>query len=329
MKIANETKIGILAVVAVVGLILGFNFLKGSQLFHHSRKLYAVFDNVDGVDVSNNVLINGLNVGNVAAINESDKNLDNGIVVTIELKKDVNIPGNSVASINSGLLSSATIVIAKGSDTKFLQDGDTIQTQKKANLLSQVQASVNPVILKLGGTLQSLDSLVQAVGSMFDPRLKNNFSTIVANLAASSAQLQMLVNAQNSYLAKSLKNVNSVTENLAKNNDHVTHTLENVEKMTSNLSNAKIPETVESMQQTINSLNSAIAKVNSTNGSLGLLLNDKKLYQNLESTTRSMNILLDDLRMHPKRYVNISVFGKKDKSGPLMAPVSDSASKTR
>jgi phospholipid/cholesterol/gamma-HCH transport system substrate-binding protein len=329
MKIANETKIGILAVVAVVGLILGFNFLKGSQLFHHSRKLYAVFDNVDGVDVSNNVLINGLNVGNVAAINESGKNLENGIIVTIELKKDVNIPENSIASINSGLLSSATIVIAKGSDTKFLQDGDTIETQKKANLLSQVQASVNPVILKLGGTLQSLDSLVQAVGSMFDPRLKNNFSTIVANLAASSAQLQMLVNAENSYLAKSLKNVNSVTENLAKNNDHITHTLENVEKTTANLSNAKIPETLESMQQTINSLNSAIAKVNSTNGSLGLLLNDKKLYQNLESTTRSMNILLDDLRMHPKRYVNISVFGKKDKSGPLMAPVGDSASKTR
>lgn len=329
MKIANETKIGVLAIVAIVGLILGFNYLKGSNLFHRSKKLYAVFDNVDGVEVSNSVSINGLQIGNVSAINESDKDLDNGIIVTIDLKKDVRIPKNSVASINSGLLNAASIVIAKGSAEQYLDNGDTLQTEKKANLLSQVQASVNPVILKLGGTLSSLDSLIQQVGSMFDPKTKNNFSVIVANLAASSAQLQTLLNAQNSYLSKSLKNVNSVTENLAKNNDHITHTLENVEKTTSSLSTARIPETVESLNSTILDLKGAIAKANSTSGSLGLLLNDKRLYQNLESTTRSMNTLLDDLRLHPKRYVNISVFGKKDKSGPLTAPVGDSASKTR
>jgi phospholipid/cholesterol/gamma-HCH transport system substrate-binding protein len=325
MKIANETKIGVLAVVAVVALILGFNFLKGSSLFQHKKNLYAIFDNVEGMELSNAVQINGLTIGNVSAINESDKDLTRGIVVTITLKKDVHIPKNSIGVINSGIISAATIVIDKGDDTQFLNDGDTLLTKQKSNLFSQVQSSVNPVILKLGGTLTSLDSLIQVVGSLFDPRMKNNLGSIIANLAASTAQLQIMLNAQTGALAKSLKNVNDFTANLAKNNDHVTHTLENVDKTTANLAAAKIPETVESLQTTVNELKGVIGKVNSNNGSLGLLLNDKHLYQNLEGTTRSLNTLLDDFRVHPKRYVNISVFGRKDKSGPLTGPISDSA----
>ena len=316
-----------MAVIAITGLILGFNFLKGSSLFQHTKKLYAVFDNVEGMEVSNAVQINGLTIGSVSAINESDKDLTRGIVVTITLKKDVHIPRNSIGVINSGFISSATIIIDKGDDTQFLNDGDTLRTKQKSNLLSQVQSSVNPVILKLGGTLTSLDSLIQVVGGLFDPRLKNNLASIIANLAASTAQLQIMLNTQTGALAQSLRNVNEFTANLAKNNEHVTKTLENVEKTTSNLAAAKIPETVENLQSAVNDLKGMIGKINSNNGSLGLLLNDKRLYQNLEGTTRSLNTLLDDLRMHPKRYVNISVFGKKDKSGPLMAPISDSVSK--
>lgn len=321
MKISNEFKIGVLAVVAVAGLILGFNWLKGSALFQHTKKIYARFDNVEGVEVSNQVLVNGLSIGSVTAITEADKDLAGGIVLTITLKKDVHIPKNSVGFINSSLLGSSTIVINRGTDTQYLGDGDSLITKKKPNLISQVQEQVNPIIAQLGGTLQSLDSLIQAVGTMFDPRLKNNFSSIIANLAGSTAQLQIMLNAQTGALAQSLRNVNTFTANLAKNNDHITHTLENVETATSKLSQAKIPETVESLRGTVTELNATLAKVNSTNGSLGLLMNDKKLYQNLEGASKSLNILLDDFRVHPKRYVNISVFGRKDKSGPLMAPL--------
>jgi phospholipid/cholesterol/gamma-HCH transport system substrate-binding protein len=324
-KISNETKIGVMAVVALAALILGFNFLKGSSLVHKSKHFYAVFDNVEGLEVSNAVQISGLIIGSITAINESDKDLTNGIVVTITLKKDVNIPRNSIAEINSGFISSASIVINKGDDAHFLENGDTLQTKQKANLFAQVQSSVNPVILKLGGTLTSLDSLIEVVGTMFDPRLKNNFSAIIANMARTSAQLQQLLNTQTGALAESLKNMNDFTGNLAKNNDHITHTLDNLEKASDSLAASRIPQTVESLRATMGDLRAAIDKVNSTNGTLGLLINDKRLYQNLESTTRSLNTLLDDLRLHPKRYVNISVFGKKDKSGPLMAPLTDSA----
>ncbi len=325
MKIANETKVGLLAVIALAGLILGFNFLKGSSLFQHPKKLYAYFDNVDGMEVSNAVQIEGLTVGNISAITESDEDLSRGIQVTILLKKDVHIPRNSIATLNPGILLSPTVVIAKGDATEYLHDGDTLITKKKANLFSQVEQNINPIVLKLNGTLTSLDSLIEVIGSMFDPRTKNNFSTLVANLANSSAELQKLLNNQTGYLAQSLKNLNDFTGNLAKNNDHITHTLDNLDKTSSSLATAKIPETVQNLNGTLSDLRTAIDHINSTNGSLGLLINDKQLYQNMEATTRSLNTLLDDFRVHPKRYVNISVFGKKDKTGPLSGPLPDSA----
>jgi phospholipid/cholesterol/gamma-HCH transport system substrate-binding protein len=327
MKISNETKIGVMAVVALAALILGFNWLKGSSLFEHSKKLYAVFDNVEGLEVSNAVQINGLTVGSITSINESDKDLSRGVIVTITLKKDVHIPDNSVAMINSGFISSATITITKGFSNKYLDNGDTVETKKKPNLLSQVQANIDPIIVKLGGTLTSLDSLVEVVGSMFDPRTKNNFSAIVANMSTSSAELQRLLNDQTGALASSLKNLNQFTANLNKSNEHISSTMDNVDKTTAHLASAKIPEAVDGLNATLTDLKNTIQRVNSTNGSLGLLINDKRLYNNLEATTRSLNTLLDDFRVHPKRYVNISVFGKKDKTGPLMAPIIDSTSK--
>ena len=223
------------------------------------------------------------------------------------------------------MLISPTVVIAKGDAAEYLQNGDTLQTKQKPNILSQVQQNLDPIVGKLNGTLTSLDSLIEVIGGMFDPRTKNNFSTIIANMAGSTAELQKLLNNQTGYLAQSLKNLNEFTGNLAKNNDHINHTLDNMDRTTTNLASAKIPETVQNLNGTVGDLRAAINRINSTNGSLGLLINDKRLYTNLEATTRSLNTLLDDFRVHPKRYVNISVFGKKDKTGPLTGPLPDSA----
>jgi phospholipid/cholesterol/gamma-HCH transport system substrate-binding protein len=324
MKISNETKIGTLTAISITFLLLGYNFLKGKKLFEHSRTLYAKFINVEGLENSDAVVINGLPIGNITSMTAADKDVKQ-VLVTINLKKDVNIPKNSVGSINTGLITSAVINITKGDATDFLGDGDTLQTIQKVGLLAKVQDNLDPIMKQLGGTLQSLDSVVQKVGLMFDPKTKNNFSALMANLATSSASLQMLLNQQSGTLAKSLNNVDSFTGNLAKNNAHITQTLDNLEKTSAALSNTKIKETVEALNSTMGELKTVIGKVNSNNGSLGLLINDKKLYQNLESTSRSLNTLLDDFRIHPKRYVNISVFGRKDKTGPLTAPISDSS----
>lgn len=322
MKISNETKIGALTSISIVLLILGFNFLKGKDLFSHSKKIYAVFHNVDGLELSNAVSIKGLNVGSVYAIKATDKNID-GILVTISMKQDVNIPKNSIAFIDAGIINSSNIVIKKGDAPEYLQDEDTLMTTEKGGILSEVQGSLSPVMKSLSSTLGSLDSLIQAVGSMFNPAVKNNFTTIFANLARSSASLQIMLNDRTGSLARSMVHLDSFTNNLASNNQRITGTLDNLEKTTGKLANARIDETLQSAQEAMNSLKDAINKINSTNGTMGLLLNDKKLYQNLENTTRSLNILLDDFRMHPKRYVNISVFGSKDKKQPLMAPLND------
>jgi len=322
MKITNETKIGALTVIAITLLIFGFNFLKGKDLFSHSKKIYVVFRNVDGLELSNSASIKGLNVGTVYGIKATDKNLD-GILVTISMKQEVNIPKNSIAYINSGLIGSANIIIKKGDATDFIQDGDTLAAMEKGSILNEFQSRLNPVFSTLNGTLGSLDSLIRVVGSLFNPAVKDNFTSILGNLAKSSASLQIMLNNRTSALAQSMNHLDSFTSNLASNNGRINGTLDNLEKTTAKLSNAKIAETLESAQDAMNSLKDAINKVNSPNGTLGLLLNDKKLYLNLENTTRSLNILLDDFRMHPKRYVNISIFGSKDKKGPLMSPLND------
>ncbi len=322
MKISNETKIGALTSISIVLLILGFNFLKGKDLFSHSKKVYAIFRNVDGLELSNTVSIKGLNVGSVYAIRATDKNID-GILVTISMKKDVNIPKNSVAYIDAGLINSSNIIIQKGNATEYVQDEDTLLTMEKGGILSEFQGSLNPVMKTLNNTLGSLDSLIEVIGSMFNPALKNNFTATFANLARSSASLQIMLNDRTSSLAHTMVHLDSFTNNLASNNQRITGTLDNLEKTTDKLANAKIDETLQSVQQAMSALKDAINKINSTNGTMGLLLNDKKLYQNLENTTRSLNILLDDLRMHPKRYVNVSVFGSKDKKQPLMTPLND------
>lgn len=325
MKISNETKIGILAVAAITILILGFNFLKGKNLFEKNDKIYAIFPKVTGLLGSNPVLVNGLQVGMVSDIHERSRNLSDGIVVTINLARDVDIPKNSVAVISAELLGAASVVIEPGNSAEFLQNGDTLASRNKPGLLDEVSSSINPALKSLDGTLQSMDSLIQVAGTYFDPATKNNFHKIFANLSAASTSLNTLIASQNSSLNKTLAHVNSITGNLDSNKSKINNTLYNLETTTSKLADLKLEETISNLNKTVAGLNGVLAKANNKDGTIGLLLNDKKLYSNLENTSRSLNILLDDLRVHPKRYISISVFGKKDKSTPLAAPLKDSS----
>lgn len=324
MKISNETKIGILAVAAITILILGFNFLKGKNLFEKNDKIYAIFPKVNGLLGSNPVLVNGLQVGMVSDIHERSRNLSDGIVVTINLARDVDIPKNSVAFISAELLGTASVIIDPGNATQFVKDGDTLLSRNKPGLLDEVSSSLNPALKSLDGTLQSMDSLIQVAGTYFDPATKNNFHKIFANLSAASTSLNTLIASQNSSLNKTLAHVNSITGNLDSNKSKINNTLSNLETTSSKLADLKLEETISNLNKTVAGLNGILAKANNKDGTIGLLLNDKKLYSNLENTSRSLNILLDDLRVHPKRYISISVFGKKDKSTPLAAPLLDS-----
>jgi phospholipid/cholesterol/gamma-HCH transport system substrate-binding protein len=318
MKISNETKVGALTAVAITVLILGFNFLKGKGV--SGKEVYAVFPNVDKLVVSNPVFINGLQVGKVTNLQEKDKNMS-GIVVTIALTKDLNIPRNSVATLSSELLSNTAINVFLGNGNDYLKEGDTIRTERSLALTDRLQKSIDPAINNINKTLLSLDDVLQKLNTILDPNTRNNLQGIVANMAASSRSLDQLLNTQTGMLAKSINNMHAITAGFARNGPKIDSTLSNLQVTTDKLSKAKIAEAIESLQHTMARLEAGIAKIDSKEGTVGLLLNDRKLYDEIRLTNRSLTILLDDLRVNPKRYINISLFGQKDKKGPLKAPI--------
>lgn len=330
MTVSNETKVGALTAVAITLLILSFNFLKGKTLLKTGNYLNAKYADTKGIKISNPVYVKGFQVGAVADIENADPNLAS-IIVSIKLTDAYNIPLNSIAVINDNPLGTPSIEIILGDKKEFLKQGDTLQTAESKGIFSGVMDKLGPVTAQLEKTIATLDVVLKNINSVFDPQTKNNLQSVIANvntttesLVVSSASLQQMLNQQTGSLAQSLNNVNKFTKNLNDNNEKINQSLSNVSKATDNFAKADLIGSVNQLKTAIGNLNSVVGKINSEDGSLGKLINDKTLYNNLNNTIRSANILVDDLRLHPKRYVSISVFGKKDKSGPLMSPLADS-----
>ena len=319
MKINNETKVGILAVVAIILLVLGFNFLKGNQVFKKDTHILAVFDKLGTLDKSNSVKINGLPIGTVYDFAPTDKEVS-AIIVTINLTKDVNIPKDSRAYITAGLVGASTITIDMGSSNVFLKHGDTIQTIVNEGILGDLTSQVSPTLSKTRDAIDSLKILIGNFNRVLDPNTQHNLQSIIANLNRTSAHVQSLLAAQSIVLAESLGNVNEITGNLAKNSGRINTTMQNLETASGKLANIEIQSTLDTLDRTVANLKSFTNKLNSTEGSLGLMVNDKTLYNNINYAIISLETLMDDIRVNPKRYVNISVFGGRNKGGPITSP---------
>lgn len=326
MKISNEVKVGVLAIAAIVVLVLGFTFLKGANVFSKPFTLYARFHEIGALEKSNDVKINGLTIGKVYNYRAADKEVNN-IIVELHLSDSIAIPKNSVAFIDGSVLGSAYINVTPGKANQHLVSGDSISTDVSGSLIGNLQAQVAPTITRLNSTLDSLKLVIGGLNSIFDPNTKNNLRSIIANLMLTSGQLNGLLNLQSGALAQSLGNMNAITSNLAKNSDAITSSIRNVEVTTSRLANANIEGMVSAMQATIQGLQGTINRFNTNSGTLGLLMNDRKLYDDLNRSSNQLNkgllsleILLDDIRVHPKRYLNISVFGGKKGAEPITSP---------
>ena len=328
MKISNETKIGSLPAITIVLLVLGFNFLKGKTFFSKSHNLFAKYTNVQGLATSNAVVINGLQVGTVYSIS-TDKNMKE-ILVNMNLTKDVNIPVNSIATIKTSLLGIVSVEIKLGDSKTFIPKNGYITTEASAGIFNDVLSKVDPILYQVTKAVSSIDSVLMSVNRILDPTAKNNISAVLANLNATTANLvgassslTTLLNTQTGALAGTLNNLNSFTANLDKNNGKITNLVDNLDKTASNLSQLDLQKTLTVLNTTIGDLKSTIGKLNSSSGTAGLLLNDTKLYNNLTATANKLNLLIDDLKTNPKRYINISVFGKKNTSTGLTVPLPD------
>lgn len=328
MKISNEVKIGTIAIAATTILILGYNFLKGKKFFSDDTLLVAKYNNVQGLQPSNPVMINGMQVGTVYRI-IPDKYMRE-INVELNISKNINIPKNSISLIRQNPLGTNSIDIKLGDANTYLKNKDTILTETSAGLFADALKKVDPVLFEVRKAVTTLDTLVGNVNNALDPRTKNNLqqtianlNTMTASLVYTTASLQKILDDQNGAMAKSLKNIENITSNLASQNEKINSIVANFDKTSKNISELDLQKTLNKLDQSATDLKAITAKINSNNGSLGMLLNDTKLYNNLASTGNKLNLLVDDIRMNPKRYINISVFGKKQTAQPIMVPLPD------
>ena len=328
MKISNETKVGAITVISVAVLILGFNFLKGKKLWSSDTMITGKYGNVQGLQNSNPVIINGLQVGTVYKIT-TEKDMRE-ILVDLNITKDIDIPKNSIAIIKSNPLGTTSVEIKLGDAVENLKNKDIILTETSGGLFDDVLKKVDPVLYEVRKAVSSIDTLLGNFNSVLDPKAKGNIAQVLANLnqvtasmVSSTASLNGLLNAQTGALAKSLNNVSSITSNFANNNEKINSVMSNLDKTTSKFATLNLNKTLDTLDRAVNELKGIISKFDNNNGTIGKLLNDPTMYQNLASSGNKLNLLLDDIRVNPKRYINISLIGKKQNNSPLLVPLPD------
>lgn len=317
MKIANETKVGILAAFSIALLIIGYNFLKGNAIFSSETVLYAKYSHVDGLAVSKPVLINGYQIGRVDQLQLQP---DGSIVATLKIKGKYEIPKNSIAKLEStDLLGSKAIVMALGSGNDFAQDGDTLNANVQKGILETVQ----PVQKKAEMIIGKMDSILTSVNSILNPNFQknvdksfNSIASTLASLESTSKKVDNLVGSEGSRISSILANVEAISNNLKQNNDKITSILTNINSITDQVAAANFKQTVDNANKAMVDLQTIVGKINEGHGTLGLLVNDTKMYENLNNASKNLDNLMIDLKANPKRYVHFSVFGggnKKDK----------------
>lgn len=315
MKIKKEIIIGIVFIGALGLFIWGFNFLKGFNLFKDQRVFYAEYDRVSGLARSNPVSVNGLKVGQVSDIYFAP-DFSGNIIVELTIETQMPVPKNSVALIySSDLMGSKAINLKLGNDTAYLLSGDTLLTDVEASLKEAVNQQIQPLKLKAEELILSIDSVVTVIKEIFNEKAKENLTSSLAsiqqtfaNLESATYNLDTLVAAQKTRLSQIMINLESITTTIKNNEDNIDNILANFSTLSDSLARAKIPQTFENINKVADDIAVIVDKVNKGQGSLGMLVNDEELYQNLKGTAEQLQLLLEDVRLNPKRYVRFSLF---------------------
>ncbi|NND79679.1 MAG: MCE family protein [Maribacter sp.] len=318
MKLSREIKTGIIVVGGILLFILGFSYLKSTPLFDNSKTFYAVYKHVGGLQTGTQVTINGFNVGKVNDIRFKD-NYGN-LLVTFSVNNSFTFSKNSTAELyDTGIIGGKGIQIKPVFDgSPTAQSGDTLTTSTRPGLTDLVQQKLTPLQQKIEGAFTNADTLLMNVNEVLDAKTKNDLRESIAglnklmkSLESSAEVLNRLLKNNQGKLDSSLTNFNELSSNFAKLSD--------------SLNNAGLGRTLTSLESTVSNLDKILSQIENGEGSLGKLTNDEELYDNLNSATRELDLLLRDFRLNPKRYVNVSVFGKKQKEYTL--PENDPAEK--
>lgn len=296
MKISNETKVGILATVAITVLILGYSFLKGIDIFSTDNEFYAVYPKIDGLTVSKPVFVNGFQVGRVSKLTLKPTG---EIVAELQINPEYDIPSNSVARLdNTDLLGGKAVILVLGNSTTMAHDEDTLKTEVALGLADQLKPVQDKAALIAG----RMDSILNTVNQTLNPEFQRNFSQSIASIShtlktleGTSQKVDGLVSTQSQRIGDILANLESISANL--------------KKVSKETADANVGQTLANANKAVSDLQLVVSKINSGQGSLGLLVNDQQLYNNLNNAAGNLDKLMIDLKAHPKRYVHFSVFG--------------------
>jgi phospholipid/cholesterol/gamma-HCH transport system substrate-binding protein len=329
MRVSNETKVGALTVIAVTLIIIGFNFLKGKTIFKSGNFIYAKYHDTKGLIVSNPVYVNGYQVGTVFEIENSNAQLSD-ISVAIKMNDNYQIPTNSIATIQENPLGTNSIYISLGKATTYLKNGDTVKTAPATSLLGDFMNTLSPMGEQFKKTIDELRKVLVNVNTVMDDQNKANFKELISNLTKTSdnlnksmASIEQMVDQKGGSIAQTADNINGFTKNLAENNKKITNIINNLDSTSQAIKDANLNQTIKEIQSALAGINLTLQKLNTGNGTAAKIMNDPSVYTELKNTINSVNTLVDDIKVHPKRYINISVFGKKDKTTPLSKPIAD------
>jgi phospholipid/cholesterol/gamma-HCH transport system substrate-binding protein len=315
MVIRKEIKVGAVFVIALAVLIWGLMYLKGLELFKTSRTFYAVYDHVNGLVAANPITIKGLQVGQVNKLYFDPANPQK-IIVELYIKGDYPIPKNSAARIySSSLLGAKEVEIVPGDSRIMAKDRDTLLSLVEATLGEEVNRQILPLKRKAENLISSIDTVAVIIQQVLNKNTRENLVQAVEhvkqtleNIAHTTGNLDTLLGSQRKNIGDIIINVESISDNLRKNNDKITHIINNLSDVSDSLAKARIPATIAQVNKAVSDLDSILVKINKGEGSVGQLINNQQLYQEVEKAARDLNLLLEDIKANPGRYVKVSVF---------------------
>jgi len=313
LKITREIKTAILVIASILLFIWGYSFLKGRDLLSDYQTFYVKYDNVEGLINSAPVTINGLVVGKVNLIK---LNKDWTSLVELQIDGDYQITKNSVAELYSpGPIGGKQItIIPNTKSTEIAKSGDFLTSSSKLGLTEEVSNQIKPIKEKLDKVLENANTMLVNINQVLDDKTKQNLRSSLENLNATLAEFKEVSKSANEMLADNKGKISATMTNVEKASA-------NFSKVSDSIAKANIGQTVKNLEKTLANVDKLMADIQSGKGTLGKLAKDETMYNNFAKTSKELELLLQDLRLNPTRYVNVSLFGKKNK--PYKAPVSD------
>jgi len=306
LKLSKEVKTGILSLSAILLFIYGYSFIKGSDIFDSSRIFYVSYQNVEGLDNSARVTINGLAVGKVKSINLVNK--EGGLIVSFSVDREFNFSRNSIVRIyNSSLIGGKQLAIILDNETNNIaKSGDTLRGEIEKGMLEVMTGGLKPLEQKVLTTLSNLDSLVLNLTDVLDDETRLNLKESIVSLNQTMNSFKEASGNLNSLIKTNKEKLNNTFANLE-------IASENFAKLSDSLAQIETGKMVKDLENILSRFNSILEGIEDGKGSIGKLLKDDKLYDNLEGASKQLELLLEDMKLHPKRYVHFSLFGKKSK----------------